>query len=199
VVGRASGATAGALISFYAAVSLLKTPAQTLLSCAGPISEGRAAMESIDRLLSEGEMEPYRGEGKPSLSGAVRLSGVSFGFPGRPLFSGLDLEIRRGEVVGIVGENGCGKSTLIDLLLAHYRPPAGTLSADDHPYDTLDPRHLRRAFSVLRQDPYLFPGTVAGNIGYGRPDAGIGEIIEAARHAGADGFIRTLPHGSTRR
>ena len=187
--------TAGALFSFYAAVSLLKTPAQTILSLAGPISEGRAAMKSIDRLLSEGEVEPYQGEGKPSLSGAVRLSGVSFGFPGRPLFSGLDLDIRQGEVVGIVGENGCGKSTLIELLLAHYRPSSGSLSADDHPYDTLEPRHLRRAFSVLRQDPYLFPGTVAENIGYGRPNATIEEIIEAARHTGADGFIRAMPHG----
>ncbi len=185
--------TAGALLSFYAAVSLLKTPAQTLLSCAAQLSEGEAALESIDRLLSEGECEPYRGTGRPELTGAVRISGVSFGFPGRPLFSGLDLALRAGEVVGIVGPNGSGKSTLIELLLAHYRPDAGSLSADSHTYDTLDPRRLRRAFSVLRQDPYLFPGSVAENIGYGRPEASFEEILEAARHAGADVFVGQLP------
>jgi ABC-type bacteriocin/lantibiotic exporter with double-glycine peptidase domain len=187
--------TPGELLSFYAGVALLKTPLQSLFGGVPQVIEGLESLGAIHRWLSDGERQPYGGTETPPLTGRISLDDVHFGFPGKPLLSGASLSVEPGEIVGIVGANGSGKSTLLDLALGFYRPEGGALSADGIPYDRIEMGHLRRAVSIVRQDPYLFQGTVAENIGYGRPGTGADEIRAAARLSGADAFVSALPDG----
>jgi len=124
---------------------------------------------------------------------------VSFVHPGgdgrAPSLQGVTLEIRRGETLGIVGASGAGKSTLIDLLCGLRTPTTGQIRIDGVPLDERDPASWRRRIGFAGQDADLLAGTVFENIAYGEPDAATAEVHEAARLAGATGFIAALPHG----
>jgi ATP-binding cassette subfamily B protein/subfamily B ATP-binding cassette protein MsbA len=107
----------------------------------------------------------------------------------------VSLRIEPGEHAALFGPNGAGKSTVVSLILGLYRPQDGHLAADGVPYGEVDVRGLRRQIGVVLQDPVIFPGTIAGNIAYGRPDATEAEIRAAAELATAAAFIDTLPDG----
>jgi ABC-type multidrug transport system fused ATPase/permease subunit len=185
----------GDLLSFYAVVALLQRQANTVTTLLPLTVSGRESLARLNDLLDVAERAPYPGTRRIPFQGGIELRGVSFGYGGEPLLRDVDLTIEPGEQIVILGPNGAGKSSLASLILGLYRPTSGELLADGYPYDELDIRALRTAFGVLLQDPVLLPGTVAENIGFGRPAASAQEIERAAALTGAGEFIERLPGG----
>ncbi len=121
---------------------------------------------------------------------------VRFAYPGRPpVINGVSFRAEAGQVVGVVGPTGAGKSTLVKLLLRYYEPASGVILLDGRPLPRLALAGLRRQVGYVSQEAFLFPGTVAENIALGAPGAAPERIREAARIAGADEFIEELPQG----
>lgn len=132
------------------------------------------------------------------LSGAVAFDGVTFRYPARPdvtVLHELSLRVEPGERIALVGPSGAGKSTLTALLLRFYDPEIGCLRLDGRDARAYPLAWLRGQMAIVPQDVLLFGGTIAENIGYGRPGADIAAIREAARQANADDFIRSFPEG----
>lgn len=126
------------------------------------------------------------------------MADLHFAYPNRPdveVLQGVDLEIRPGEVVAVVGASGAGKSTMLALLLGLYAPSRGSISLDGEEVGELDPAWLRGQIGLVEQEPALFTGTIAANIRYGQPDASDAAVEAAARAAGAHDFIAAFPEG----
>ncbi|MDO4437726.1 MAG: ABC transporter ATP-binding protein [Coriobacteriaceae bacterium] len=131
-----------------------------------------------------------------STSGDVEFDHVSFSYmPERPLLQDICLHARPGMRMALVGPTGCGKTTLINLMLRFYSVCEGQIRIDGRPIEDLSRADLRRKFGMVLQDSWLFEGTVRENIAYGRPCATREQVEQAARRAHADAFIRTLPQG----
>ncbi len=130
-----------------------------------------------------------------TVEGHLRLKGVQFAYPGNsePVLKGIDLEIRPGEMVGIVGRSGAGKSTLAALIPRFYDPTAGSIELDGIDLRKIDLHTLRKHIGMVLQEPYLFHGTIKENIAYGKPEANMLEIIRAAKAANAHQFIMEFP------
>lgn len=131
----------------------------------------------------------------PDLRGDVRFEGVRFAYGATEVLHGIDLDVRAGEVIGIVGTTGSGKSTLMSLIPAFYHPTRGKVRVDGQDVTRLDPEGLRRQIGFVFQEPFLFPGTLRENLLFGRPDATEEEMIAAVRDAAIDEFIRSLENG----
>ena len=135
----------------------------------------------------------------PSLDradGRLEVDDVSFSYnPPTPLLQHISLSAWPGERIAIVGPTGCGKTTLINLFLRFYDVTSGSIKISDRPVDSITRASLRRQFGMVLQDTWLFSGTIAENIAYGKPDASREEIIEAAKQARAHNFILRMPQG----
>jgi subfamily B ATP-binding cassette protein MsbA len=131
----------------------------------------------------------------PSFREAIRFEGVGFAYDGTPVLSDVDLTLRRGEVVALVGRSGSGKSTLASLLPRFYDPTAGRITIDGLDLREVTLHSLRGQIGLVTQETVLFDDTVRANIAYGRADVPLERVIEAATAAHADGFIRLLPEG----
>ncbi len=130
------------------------------------------------------------------VSGAVRFENVHFAYqPGVPVLQGIELDVRAGARIAILGQTGAGKSTLLSLLPRFYDPTSGRVLVDGHDARTFDLPFLRRQIGVVFQESFLFSDSVAGNIAFGQPDASQAQIEAAARLAHAHDFIVALPDG----
>ena len=159
---------------------------------------GQAAAIGINALLDAQAPMPLGGAAPQTpLSPTIAFENVRFAYPGGrgQALDGLSLAVAAGERVGIVGPSGSGKSTLAVLLLRLYDPQAGIVRIGGVDLATLDPEAARSLFAVVRQDTYLFHGTVEDNLRLGKPDATDEEIVAAARAANAHAFIAALPQG----
>lgn len=160
---------------------------------------GISAADDIDALLTEPPAVTTPDAPTPLPAGplAVSLRGVTFTHPGRdrPALREIDLDIAAGETVAVVGRSGTGKTTLTTLLLRFADPDAGEIRLGGIDLRRLDPAALRAAIAVVPQDPYLFTGTVAGNIRLGRPDADDDAVRAAGAAAGVDDVVAGLPGG----
>jgi len=165
------------------------------------MDEYQRAMASIYRVMNLLETPVAIASGDQPLpvqevQGEIKLDRVTFAYPEqKPVFKNLSLEIPAKQSIGIAGATGSGKSTLVKLLLRFYEPQQGQIFIDGKDIQTLNIYDLRRAIGWVSQDVFLFEGTVAENIAYGRFDASQDEIIAAAKQAEAHGFIQTLPQG----
>ena len=128
--------------------------------------------------------------------GDVEIKNVDFSYvPEKPLIENLNLNVKSGQHIAIVGPTGCGKTTLINLLMRFYDVTDGEICVDGNPIKELTRDSLRREYGIVLQETWVFKGTVRENISYGKPDATLDEIIEAAKKAHAHSFIKRLPQG----
>jgi ATP-binding cassette subfamily B multidrug efflux pump len=171
-------------------------PVGQLSSIANTIQLTIASAERVFELLDEPEesADTTAAPAPAAPRGEVQFDRVTFSYkPEVPLIEDMSVEVAPGQMVAIVGPTGAGKTTLVNLLLRFYDVGAGSIRVDGVDIRTLTRGSLRRMFGMVLQDTWLFSGTIRDNIGYGRDGAGEEAIVEAARAAQADHFIRTLP------
>jgi ATP-binding cassette subfamily B protein len=192
-----SGAlTVGQLMFFYTLLGYLLGPLERLASVNLKLQD---ALVAVDRLyqVMDIEAEDLGGAGKVRfrrVRRSIRLRGVAFKYGCRAnVLEGIDLRIPAGKVVAVVGESGSGKSTLLKLLTGFYHPTEGQVLIDRVDLRDHDLASLRAGFGVVSQEPFIFNGTIRDNIALGRPDASPDDVIKAARAAGLNDFIASLP------
>lgn len=189
----------GGIQAFIAYVRQFNQPLTNLASLYNTLQSGMASAARVFELLDEPE-ESTAGEVAtlPDCRRApsVELRGVSFAYrPGAPVLDDVSLTVEPGDTVAIVGPTGAGKTTLVNLLLRFYDVDSGQIRIGGVDIATVSRRSLRSRIGMVLQDTWVFDGTIAENIGYGRPDADETEIVRAARAAHVDRFVRTLPDG----
>lgn len=190
--------TPGRFQAFFQYANQAGEPITELSYMINSLQSALASVERVYELLDEEEIlpDPASPACLPDLKGHVDFSHIRFGYtPDRTLMSDISFSVNEGQKIAIVGATGAGKTTLINLLMRFYEIDGGTISLDGVDTRTLSRADLRRAFGMVLQDTWLFEGTIAENIAYGKPDASREEIIAAAKAARADFFIRTLPKG----
>ena len=186
------------LVVFMMYVSSFTAPIQSLVNTSRLIQEGRTAFHRYTELLeTKPQIQDAPGAKElPRVQGKVEFRDVSFRYQGgNTVLRHLNLTIQAGEYVALVGASGVGKTTLCSLLPRFYQPEEGEILLDGVPIQSVTLSSLRRNIGSVQQDVYLFTGTVAENIAYGRPGASLEEIQAAARRAGAHEFIEKLPQG----
>jgi len=157
------------------------------------------AMASSERIFEFMDTEPTVAEKKdayelPPIKGAVRFEGVRFEYkPGRPALHRVDLDVKPGEVVALVGPTGSGKTTIVNLICRFYDVTEGRVLVDGHDVRDVTLSSLRSQIGIVLQETFLFSGTLLDNIRFGRPSATLEEVIEVCRAVGADTFIEKLP------
>ena len=167
----------------------------------GVVTELQNALACAGRIFELIEQEPQVPEEPDAavlsdVKGYVSLQDVSFSYdPDRPLIGGLNLSVKPGQRIAIVGPTGCGKTTLINLLMRFYDVDGGAIAVEGEDIRTVTRRSLRSSYGMVLQETWLKTGTIRENIKMGRPDATDDEMIEAAKASHAHGFIRRLPKG----
>ena len=190
--------TPGVFQAFFQYVNQVGEPITELSYMINALQAALAAVERVYNLLDEPEMTPEaeHPSALPKVRGSVNFSKVRFGYtPDRILMKDVSFTAHAGQKIAIVGTTGAGKTTLVNLLMRFYDVEGGQICLDGVDTAALSRAGLRRAFGMVLQDTWLFSGTVAANIAYGKSDASRAEIVAAARAARADFFIRTLPQG----
>ena len=188
--------TLGGVQAFIQYVRQFNQPLTQLAGFYNALQSGLASAARVFELLDEPEESPSAAAKLLPGPGRVRFEKVSFGYrPDTPVIRELSLTAEPGGTVAIVGPTGAGKTTLVNLLMRFYDPDAGRILFDGTDIRTVSRESLRSRIGMVLQDTWLLSGTIAENIGYGRPGAGEGEIVAAARAARVDGFVRTLPDG----
>lgn len=199
VLSQQQALTVGGFVSFFGAMALLLAPLKRLSNVNEPLQRGLAAAASVHELLdSPAEPDTGRRTLPGRATGALRFEGLRFAYPGseRPALDGIDLEIRPGETVALVGPSGGGKSTLMAMIPRFHEPAAGRLCLDGVDVRELSLAALRAQVALVTQRVVLFDDTVAANIAFGRPGPVSREaIVAAAEAAQAMDFIRALPQG----
>ena len=201
--------TAGTIVAFIAALANLFEPIQQLSQLYTTYQAGMAALEKIFQLLDEKPDLTDRDDAieLPRLRGEIAFDDVSFAYGARekaasgeqpaPTFAleHVSLDIPPGQTVALVGATGAGKSTMVKLVARFYDPTSGRVLVDGHDLRDVSSASLRSQMGIVPQEAYLFSGTVAENIAFGRPEATPEEVRSAASAVGADEFIAGLPHG----
>ncbi len=198
--------TPGVFQAFYQYLNQAGEPITELAYMINSLQSAFASMKRVYGLMDEAEMAPDSPLSTVSVADSVAADGkadgkiefehVRFGYtPEKTLMQDVSFQARPGQMVAIVGETGAGKTTLVNLLMRFYDVNGGRILLDEKDIMEMSRAGLRSRFGMVLQDTWLFEGTIAENIAYGRPDASREEIIAAAKAARADFFIRTLPKG----
>lgn len=186
----------GIIATFLQYAIQFAKPFDSITAC---LSEIQNAFSSINRIKDVLNSENDKDEGKenaPSLIEDISFNNISFGYENNKLiFNDLSINIKKGTKVAIVGPTGCGKTTLINLLLRFYDLNNGSINFNDKDINKISKKEIRNKFGMVLQDTWIFKGSVKDNIAYGKKDASIEEIKEAAKKANALDFINRLGKG----
>lgn len=189
---------ANSIVTFFVFLNLFQQPIQQIAQITNVIQQTAAASERVFEILDAKEEIPDCVDAldASNIEGKVDFDNVDFSYtPEVPLIENLNLHINPGESIAIVGPTGAGKTTLVNLIMRFYEITGGQLLIDSKPIDSYNRASMRKSIGMVLQDTWLFNGTIADNIAYGRPEATREEIIEAAKEAHAHHFIELLPQG----
>jgi ATP-binding cassette subfamily B protein/subfamily B ATP-binding cassette protein MsbA len=193
--------TVGDLVMFLAYLGALLGPLATLAASATSFQNGLAGLDRVLDLLGEAREMPV-GDGAVELSradvrGRVVMTDVSFNYPrsDKPVLAEINLDVQAGQMIALVGPSGAGKTTFCNLVARFYDPTTGSIQLDGRDLRDIVVDSYRRLLGIVEQDIFLFDGSVAQNIAYGRRGASMAEIERAAGLANADGFITDMPRG----
>jgi len=198
LLGHGAALPVGTFVSFLLYTTMFLAPIDVIGQMARTINRATTSAHRVFEVLdTEPEIrdvaEPVRLE---PVHGRVTFDHVSFGYDGvRQVLKGVSFDVAPGELVGLVGPSGGGKTTIVNLIARFYDVTGGTIRIDGVDLRRLDTGHYRRQIGMVLQDPYLFHGTVVENIRYGLPEASLAQVVAAAQAANAHDFITKLQHG----
>ena len=189
--------TVGILTAFLAHISRFYSRLDSMSRIVSVTQKAAAGAKRIFDILDHVSSvpEPTHPVHLDKIEGRIELKDAGFRYGNRAVIKGLNLNIEPGEMIGLVGHSGSGKSTLVNLMCRFYDVSEGAISIDGVNIRSLPVSEYRRHIGLVLQDPFLFFGSIAENIAYGKPDATRAEIVSAARAANAHEFILRLPHG----
>ena len=190
--------TLGTLMAFHAYLAIFYEPLRYVSPLINWASRSMTAAERLFEVIDSQPEQLDDGEliDLPTILGEVRFHNMTFGYDShKPVLRDINLHVKPGEMIGLVGHSGAGKSTLINLICRFYTPDSGQLEIDGEDIKQINLKDLRRQIGVVLQEPYLFSGTIAENISYANPDASMEQIITAAKAANAHEFIIKFADG----
>ena len=193
--------TVGVFQAFFQYIYHASEPLTQMSFTINTLQSALASVERVFDILDEEEVDPdpapeVAAHVEQPTSGHVAFEHVRFGYsPDKPLMRDVSFEARPGQKIAIVGATGAGKTTLINLLMRFYEIDGGRITLDGVDTRAMDRGELRQNFGMVLQDAWLFDGSIADNIAYGKPEATREQIMEAARMAHVDFFVRTMPQG----
>lgn len=195
IVNR-DGVSVGIVVTILLYARQLSSPLEQIANGLGQLQHAKAACRRVFKLLDLPEETDADGKLPQEVAGNIRFEDVDFSYDKDcPLIEHLSLDVKKGQNVAIVGPTGAGKTTIVNLLMRFYDVDRGRILIDGVDCATLSRDEMRRQFGMVLQDTWLFRGTVAENVAFGKPDATREEIIAACDRAYCDHFIRTLPEG----
>ena len=190
------GVGVGTVVTIVLFARQFSSPLEQIASGFANLSHVKACAKRVFQLLDMEEEPQTEGVLPETLRGEIGFDNVSFSYsPDTPLIEHLNLHVSPGQRVAIVGPTGAGKTTIVNLLMRFYDVSGGCITLDGQDISRLSREEVRRNFGMVLQDTWLFRGTIAENVAYGKPDATREEIENACREAYCDHFIRTLPDG----
>jgi ABC-type multidrug transport system fused ATPase/permease subunit len=190
--------TIGTLAAFLLYLRMFFEPMQEISQFFNTFQSASSALEKLAGVLAErpGISDPQQPVELDAVRGDIAFNAVQFSYvEGRPVLPELNLEVPAGQTVALVGTTGAGKTTIAKLIARFYDPSSGSVTLDGVDLRDLAQSELRRHVVMVTQENFMFEGTVADNIRFGRPDARDDEVVAAARAVGADRFIDALPEG----
>ena len=190
-------ASVGAVVTMVLFAKQISSPLENVAEVLSEVQRATAASERVFSLLDCEEEKIDAGTfGEKEILGNVCFEHVDFSYDkDKPLIRDLNLNIKHGQNVAIVGPTGAGKTTIVNLLMRFYDPDSGKITIDGQDICKISREEVRGLFGMVLQDTWLFGGTVAENVSYGKPEATMDEIVKACEETYCDHFIRTLPHG----
>ncbi|WP_333652852.1 ABC transporter ATP-binding protein [Dissulfurispira sp.] len=188
--------TPGEFFSFLTAIFMIYTPAKRLVAANNGIQQSKAVIERLDELFKKEKESEGKGDIKP-MNGYIEFKNVSFKYPTSKhyILDDINLTVKKGEIIAIVGRSGAGKTSLVDLIPRFYDPVSGAIYIDGVNIADVNLKSLRQQIGLVSQDVILFNDTVRANITFGNPDASEDDIIRAAKAAYAHDFILEMPKG----
>ena len=190
------GVSVGVVVTIVLFAKQFSAPLEQIAQGLSSMQRTKAAAKRVFEVLDEPEEQPLTGHLPQTVRGDVRFEHVDFSYDKeRPLIRDLNIDVKQGQKVAIVGPTGAGKTTIVDLLMRFYDIDSGKIFIDGQDVSDVSRDELRALFGMVLQDTWLFSGSIADNVAYGRPGASREEIIKACDEAYCHHFIRTLPQG----
>ena len=189
--------TIGNMQAFVQYIWQINQPIQTITQLSSVLQSAKSSLERIFEVLDEtDEVNQVKEKLEHDLTGQVTFHNVAFQYTeDNPLIRHFDLDVKPGQMIAVVGPTGAGKTTLINLLMRFYDVIQGAITVDNHDIRNLSRQEYRKQFGMVLQDAWLYEGTIKDNLRFGNLQASDEEIVEAAKAANVDHFIRTLPDG----